>query len=90
MKGKLFHRRRRLSRSAGRFRRRDSISNRSRRPALEPLEPRWMLTDVSGHITSDTVWDDTSEPCNLTGHLYVDDGVTLDVLFWGGGPLEAV
>ncbi|MFO7904722.1 MAG: hypothetical protein R6U98_18805, partial [Pirellulaceae bacterium] len=43
----------------------------------EALEPRLMLSNVSGHITEDTVWDDANEIYNVTGDLWVDDGATL-------------
>ncbi len=36
-----------------------------------------MLSIVSGHITEDTVWSDTSEAYELDGDLFVDDDVTL-------------
>ncbi|MHC4717048.1 MAG: hypothetical protein ACYS5V_08775, partial [Planctomycetota bacterium] len=46
-------------------------------PLFEPLERRLLLDSVSGHITEDTLWDNTSEPYVLAGSLYVDPGVTL-------------
>jgi len=46
---------------------------------LEWLEPRHLLTDVSGHITQPTLWDNVAEPYVLVGDLYVDSGVTLTV-----------
>jgi len=46
---------------------------------FEPLEERQMLTSVSGHITTNTVWNDTSEPYVLTGDLTVDVDVTLTI-----------
>lgn len=36
-----------------------------------------MLTNVSGHITENTLWDNTSEPYQLVGNLFVDNGATL-------------
>jgi hypothetical protein len=39
-----------------------------------------MLSSVSGHITTDTVWDDTTQPYTLTEDLYVDPGVTLTAM----------
>ena len=35
--------------------------------------------DVSGHITEDTIWEDTSGPYLLVGDLWVDAGVTLTI-----------
>ena len=49
-------------------------------PLFEPLEPRLLLTDISGNIAVDTVWDNTSEPYRLVGDVSVDAGVTLTVL----------
>ncbi len=49
------------------------------RPRLECLEPRHLLTDVSGHITQNTLWDNVAEPYVLVGNLYIDSGVTLTV-----------
>jgi len=46
-------------------------------PRFEPLEPRLLLSDVGGHITTDTVWNNTAEPYRLTQPLFVDPGVTL-------------
>ncbi|MCY2950572.1 MAG: hypothetical protein NTU53_01175 [Planctomycetota bacterium] len=46
-------------------------------PVFEILEPRLLLADVSGHITADTVWNDTAEPYRVVGDLYVDYGATL-------------
>jgi hypothetical protein len=46
-------------------------------PLFEPLEPRLLLSSVSGHISVDTLWNDTSEPYVLTGDLYVDAGASL-------------
>ena len=46
---------------------------------LEPLEPRVLLSAWSGHIDTDTLWDNTSEPYEITGTLYVDAGVVLTI-----------
>lgn len=35
--------------------------------------------NVSGHITVDTIWDDTSAPYMIVGDVYVDAGVTLTI-----------
>ncbi|MFO7902956.1 MAG: hypothetical protein R6U98_09865, partial [Pirellulaceae bacterium] len=46
---------------------------------LEPLEQRRVLSSWSGHLTQDTLWDDTTEPYVLAGDLYVDSDVTLTI-----------
>ena len=46
---------------------------------FEPLEERQLLTSVTGNITTNTVWNDTSEPYVLTGNLTVNAGVTLTI-----------
>jgi RHS repeat-associated protein len=67
-----------FSTASGTWRRHRSQSAISqRRLWFEPLEPRLLLTNVSGHITTDTVWDNTAEPYVLVGNLYIDAGVTL-------------
>ena len=47
---------------------------------IEQLEPRLLLTiNVSGNITSNTVWSDTTQPYLLVGDLTVSGGVTLTI-----------
>src|SRR5690349_2915077 len=46
---------------------------------IELLEPRRLLTDVSGHISSDTVWTVANSPYNLVGDTVVDGGKTLTI-----------
>ena len=60
-------------------RRRKSVSNHSQNLAAETLEQRQLLTNVSGDIFVDTVWDNTSEPYVLTGDLFLVNGATLSI-----------
>jgi len=46
-------------------------------PRLEPLEPRLLLTDVSGAVSG--VWDVTTEPYRLVDTAYVPAGETLTI-----------
>ncbi len=62
------------SKRAGRSSRRWSQIN-----AGESLEQRLLLTDVTASITTDTVWDNTSEPYILRNRIYVANGATLDI-----------
>ena len=48
-------------------------------PLFEALEPRLLLSTVSGHIGVDTLWNDTAEPYSLVGEVIVDAGVTLEI-----------
>lgn len=50
-----------------------------RRLGMELLEDRRMLSNWSGYITGDVVWDDTSEPYVIDGHLTVNPNASLTV-----------
>ena len=54
-------------------------ASRAYRLRGELLESRRMLTDWSGAIVTDTVWDDVSEPYNLVGDVFVRSGATLTI-----------
>jgi len=47
---------------------------------FEQLERRLLLSTISGHIATDTLLEDTTEPYVLDGNLYVDPGATLSLL----------
>ncbi|MHB1034769.1 MAG: hypothetical protein ACYC35_09450 [Pirellulales bacterium] len=38
------------------------------------------MSSVSGHITTDTIWNDVADPYRLTGDLFVDPGVSLTIM----------
>ena len=65
------NRRRRLRHSAA------SQPSHARRLFFEQFERRILLANVSGHITSDTLWNDTSAPYKLIADLTIDAGATL-------------
>ena len=48
--------------------------------SIEQLERRQLLTDVSGPITSNTVWSITSEPYVVVDDVTVNTGVTLTIM----------
>ena len=80
MKSRVFHRRRRrLFSSARRGGRPGSVRVYRRTPRLEPLEPRRMLTPVSGHIPDGTVWDLAGSPYDIVGDAYNSAGETLTI-----------
>ncbi len=45
----------------------------------ELLERRLLLTDVSGHVSQDTTWNNTSKAYRVTADLHVDYGATLTI-----------
>jgi hypothetical protein len=52
----------------------------ARRLILESLEPRYLLSNWNGHITEDTIWNNTADPYVIVGDLFIDPGKTLSIL----------
>lgn len=51
----------------------------ARRLLLEPLESRWLLTSISGAITTDTLWNNTAQEYVIVGNVTVNPGATLTI-----------
>ncbi len=63
----------------GKQRKRDRKRVASPRLRLESLEPRLVLTDVSGAIAADTVWTRANSPYDVVGDVTVQAAATLKI-----------
>jgi hypothetical protein len=73
LRDKIQSRRRALSRAAR------AGLGRPSGPMIEAMEGRVLLTDFSGNITGNVVWDVAHSPYNLVGSVNVQSGATLTV-----------